>query len=448
MKETLVRRLSETIQKSLPGIAEGLNRFEVELSDLSPLDWLKSQNTPSKIYFSERDNSLQVAAVGAVKKITPQNTPGLKDALEIIQTDLQSSDPGIKYYGGICFDYDDQRSDIWYEFGKYFFLVPQFEIAVDTGKTIFAYNTVTGRQEPAKIIEDMTESISSIIFEETDSASTEKITVTNQSDLPDENRWTENVTSVIRDMSERDIQKVVLARQSQLQISNPLDPVEILSRLKRKNVKTYDFCFQTEHLNAFIGCSPECLFLLNGRQIYSEAIAGTRPKGTDADEQKKYRTELVESEKEQLEHDYVFDDVNESLTEICENVEVPDRRQVVSLTDLQHFCSRFNGRLKDDISICDIIRSLHPTAAVNGYPSAAAIRQIRKYEPFSRGWFAGPVGWIGKDAANFAVAIRSALVRSKQISLFAGAGIVKSSEPAMEWQETQNKIKQFLDVIK
>ena len=112
---------------------------------------------------------------------------------------------------------------------------------------------------------------------------------------------------------------------------------------------TYDFCFQFDKGNAFVGCSPECLFSSSEKNIYSEAIAGTRLKGTGAAEQKKYRAELIESEKEQLEHDYVFDDVTESLAEICDSVEIADRRQVVSLSYLQHFRSSFNGQLKDGV---------------------------------------------------------------------------------------------------
>jgi menaquinone-specific isochorismate synthase len=239
----------------------------------------------------------------------------------------------------------------------------------------------------------------------------------------------------------------VLARRTTLQLSSQVNPIDILTRVKNKNIKTYDFCFQLTEGDAFIGCSPERLFKKQGKVIYSEALAGTRLKGVSDKEQKQFYKELTESPKEQLEHDYVFDEVKDCLNDICSRMQVTGQRDVLSLSYLQHFCSRFEGELKDGIKNKDIINSLHPTAAVNGFPRLDARREIDKYESFSRGWFAGPVGWIDRQNADFAVAIRSALVTKKQISLFAGAGLVESSDPDLEWQETENKIKQFLDVI-
>ncbi|MCF7954453.1 MAG: isochorismate synthase [Phycisphaerae bacterium] len=449
LKETVTRAVIEQIEKSLPYLTEGLNRFETELENISPLDWLSRQSCQQKIYFSDRDKPFQVSAIGSAKSLTEQNSKNLEEALMAIDSDLELSQPAIKYFGGICFDPEVEPVDGWETFGRYRFTVPQFELRTENNKTLFAYNAeLTGDENISGLIEKFRKAIAHVNLENDSPVSVDQYTITKQTDCPDKKQWDENVKQVISDLGDTHIQKVVLARKLELQTSIPVRPVEILRRLKSKNVMTYNFCFQFEEGNAFIGSTPECLFSLRGKNIYSEAIAGTRLKGTDAAEQKKYHKQLVESEKEQLEHDYVFDNVNESLAEICGSVEIAARRQVVSLSYLQHFSSSFNGQLKDGVSVCDIIRSLHPTAAVNGYPSKAAIREIRKYESFSRGWFAGPVGWIAKGSANFAVAIRSALIRQKQISLFAGAGIVKSSNPEQEWQEIQNKIKQFLDVIK
>lgn len=449
LRETITERLIERIEKSAQDFHPGLNRFEIELGNISPLDWLSRQSCPGKIYFSSRDKTFEIAALGTAKAITQENSKGLEDALEIIDGTLKTCDPAIKYLGGICFDYDEGLTDSWEAFGRYRFVVPQFEIRIENKKTIFAYNVeLTEKQNTSSVIEDFKKAIDSINFDDVSLRHTDKYTIKSQVDSPGEKQWNENVTRIISDMKDRHIQKVVLARKSTLQTSIPVSPLEILRRLKHNNVMTYDFCFQFDDENAFVGCTPECLFSSRGKDIYSEAIAGTRLKGTDDAEQKKFHKELLESEKEQLEHDYVFDDINESLAGICSSVEVVNRRQVVSLAYLQHFCSKFNGQLKDGVSISDIIGTLHPTAAVNGYPPAAARQEIRKYETFSRGWFAGPVGWIAKDSAHFAVAIRSALIQNDNVSLFAGAGIVESSNAASEWQETANKIQQFLEVIK
>jgi menaquinone-specific isochorismate synthase len=90
-----------------------------------------------------------------------------------------------------------------------------------------------------------------------------------------------------------------------------------------------------------------------------------------------------------------------------------------------------------------VLGALHPTPAVGGYPRAGALGDIRALEPFDRGWWAGPVGWIGADGAEFAVGIRSGLVRGERLALFSGAGIVSGSVPEGEWAEIEQKIGDF-----
>lgn len=448
LKETIVRGLIERIKVSLPDLAEGLRRFEVEVEGVSPLDWLGGQGVAQKIYFSDRDKSFEVAATGSVQIITERNSENLKDAFATIEHMLALSDSAIRYFGGVCFDSDDELASEWEMFGRYRFVVPEFEIRTEGEKTTFAYNVELARTENViEIIDGFKEAVASVSFGISGCQFSDQYDVVSRVDSPCETQWNENVTQVINDLGDRRIQKVVLARKLKLETSMSVSPIEILKRVKENNIKTYDFCFQLSEGNAFLGCSPECLFEAQGGNIRSEALAGTRLKGGDALEQKEYHKQLVESQKEQLEHDYVLQDVNECLQKICDGVEVAGEREVVSLSYLQHFLTGFNGLLKDEVGTGEIIETLHPTAAVNGYPSQAAGKEIRKYESFSRGWFAGPVGWVGKDSAHFAVAIRSALIQGKEMSLYAGAGIVESSDPADEWQETENKIKQYLDAI-
>ncbi|MEZ4744549.1 MAG: chorismate-binding protein [Calditrichia bacterium] len=90
---------------------------------------------------------------------------------------------------------------------------------------------------------------------------------------------------------------------------------------------------------------------------------------------------------------------------------------------------------------------LHPTPAVGGYPKDLALPKISELEPFDRGWYAGPIGWFSKNAAEFAVAIRSGMVYHNKLLLYAGAGIVPGSEPEKEWDELENKISNFMRAL-
>jgi menaquinone-specific isochorismate synthase len=93
------------------------------------------------------------------------------------------------------------------------------------------------------------------------------------------------------------------------------------------------------------------------------------------------------------------------------------------------------------------LEKLHPTPAVGGFPTDRALRDIARLEPFDRGWYAGPLGWIAKDASQFVVGIRSGLTEGKRLHLFSGAGIVEGSVPEKEWEEIENKISDFVTLF-
>ena len=96
---------------------------------------------------------------------------------------------------------------------------------------------------------------------------------------------------------------------------------------------------------------------------------------------------------------------------------------------------------------CQLLESFHPTPAVAGYPVDKALAAIGQQEPFDRGWYAGPVGYIGRESTEFAVAIRCGLVEAERLSLYAGAGLVKGSDCEAEWNEIENKISNFIKVF-
>ena len=120
---------------------------------------------------------------------------------------------------------------------------------------------------------------------------------------------------------------------------------------------------------------------------------------------------------------------------------------LLRLSRVQHLISRFRGELTEGVTDEAIIERLHPTPAVGGVPVEKARRSIQAIEPFDRGWYAGPVGWVGFDQAEFAVAIRSALVTNGHVRLFSGAGIVHGSTPEREWGEMESKISSFLAIL-
>jgi len=415
------------------------------------LDWLAAQDSGVKMYWADRADSFAAAGAGAADIVTDDSHGCLAGALASIDGSIAAANASVRYYGGIAFDPDNACGEYWPRYGRFCFLVPQFELRRQDGKTTFACNI---RCESGETLESIEERLSGLTAKLTfpdgraqSSDEPARPAISSRLDVPDKTAWCEMVSKVIESLPERRIDKIVLARKSILEMSNAVDPISLLAAIRKNSVNTYDFCFQSNDNDAFIGCSPECLYSRDAGDIYSEAIAGTVPTGDTDAERQYHRGKLAASAKERQEHDYVFDSVRSDLGGICRRVDVIEARDILSLSYVQHFRSRFAGVLKDGVGTADIIEALHPTAAVNGSPSQAALEQIRTQELFARGWYAGPVGWIGPDASEFAVGIRSGRILNNEISLFAGAGIVRASEAELEWNETEHKLSLFLDVI-
>jgi salicylate biosynthesis isochorismate synthase len=133
--------------------------------------------------------------------------------------------------------------------------------------------------------------------------------------------------------------------------------------------------------------------------------------------------------------------ITEALAPAVTDLTVADVPEVVCHPDVQHLRTAIQGRLSDDTSIFDLVDRLHPTPAVGGLPRESALAWLDDNERLDRGWYAGPIGWIGGDGnGEFVVAIRSVLMAEGHASAFAGCGLVASSNPADEWEESQVKL--------
>jgi menaquinone-specific isochorismate synthase len=120
----------------------------------------------------------------------------------------------------------------------------------------------------------------------------------------------------------------------------------------------------------------------------------------------------------------------------------------VRLRSIQHLKTPVRGTLAGTPDVLPVVAALHPTPAMGGSPRAAALRLIAREEPFERGWYAAPVGWLaGETDGQFLVAIRSAVSDGRSVQLFAGAGIVRDSDPDREWAEVQLKFRPLLDAL-
>lgn len=268
-----------------------------------------------------------------------------------------------------------------------------------------------------------------------------------RTDRPGFPGWREIVEEALSTFDRGDLGKVVLARRTELEFSGDVDAALLAERLEAATPGCFHFYVEPEKGTVFLGASPERLFRREGRAIESEAVAGTRPRGASEADDAELRDELLASEKDLSEHAYVRTSIDEALGVLCEELEVGQDISEMKLARGWHLRSRVRGTLREGVTDADVLCALHPTPAVGGYPKSGAVEKIRDLEPFDRGWYAGPVGWIGPEGAEFAVGIRSGLMRGRSLALYSGAGIVSGSAPQDEWAEIEGKIGDFTRIF-
>ncbi|MFA4877352.1 MAG: anthranilate synthase component I [Methanoregula sp.] len=244
-----------------------------------------------------------------------------------------------------------------------------------------------------------------------------------------------------------DIFQAVLSRRMECDL--PGDPFSLYTALRKINPSPYMYYldFGDEQV---IGASPEMLVRVEKRRVTTVPIAGTRPRGLTAVEDKALAEDLLSDTKERAEHTMLVDLARNDLGRVCRfgSVGVTEFMNIEKFSHVQHIVSTVSGILRDNLDCYDAFRSCFPAGTVSGAPKIRAMQIIGEQEPFPRGIYAGAVGYIGFDRnLDFAIAIRTVLVRDGKASVQVGAGIVADSVPASEWRETENKAAAMIRAI-
>ena len=421
----------------------GIVQLSLEIEPIEPLAWLRAHAGADRIYWRSRNQSHETAGLGAAEMVSASEPDEVERVLEYVSRQLGNSFHGPRYYGGLQFDLGQSPGEAWRSFGAARFVLPRFEVTARDGRCEFSCHIVRGLEEEweesvANALRDVERLCDNLEAPPGDPAPA----LLERRDRPDREAWLTAVGDVLRACERGEVSKAVLARESTFRFDGPPDPLALLERLRAKTQDSYHFFFETGE-GSFFGASPERLYRRVNSYIKSEALAGTRPRGADEAEDERLGRELMASEKEIREHASVADALREAFHGVCRHVEDGGEVSLVQLDRCQHLGWSIEGLIDGGVSDAALLRALHPTPAVGGAPTAEALRCIRELEPFDRGWYAGPVGWIGYDAAEFAVAIRSGLQQGETVSLYSGAGIVPGSEPEAEWAEIENKMSTF-----
>ena len=194
--------------------------------------------------------------------------------------------------------------------------------------------------------------------------------------------------------------------------------------------------------------SPELYLQVNGREVLSRPIKGTRPRGIDSIADSSACKDLDNSSKERAELNMIVDLVRNDLGRVCEyaSVSVLSAGEIEELPTLLHRVATIKGRLKPGCSAASLLRATFPGGSVTGAPKIRAMQIIDELEASPRGPYCGAIGWLGLDGnMELSIAIRTALCDASECCAYyhAGSGIVADSSPQLEYEETLHKAAAF-----
>lgn len=233
-----------------------------------------------------------------------------------------------------------------------------------------------------------------------------------------------------------------------LQAELPVEAFTYYRKLRLKNPSAYMYYLDFGETK-IIGSSPESLVRVVGDTVTTNPIAGTRKRGATPVEDHQLQEELASDEKERAEHMMLIDLGRNDLSRVCEvgSVSVPVYMTIERYRYVMHIVSVVTGKLKTTATPIEALKATLPAGTVSGAPKIRAMRRIYEFEPVKRGIYAGAVGYLSFDnQLDFAIGIRTMVLKGQTAYVQAGAGIVYDSDPQSEYFETLQKAKTLLEV--
>jgi anthranilate synthase component 1 len=244
-----------------------------------------------------------------------------------------------------------------------------------------------------------------------------------------------------------DIFQVVPSRRYTVKMKQT--PLQLYIRLRNINPSPYMYIFNFKDIG-IVGASPETLMTVFDRKVITNPIAGTCPRGNSDEEDSELAQEMLNDKKERAEHVMLVDLGRNDVRMVSKGgtVNVDDLMSVVKYSHLQHIESTVSGELRDECDQFDATRAIFPAGTLSGAPKIRAMEIIDDLEPESRGIYGGGVGYYSWNGdADFAIVIRTVLIKNNTAYVQAGAGIVADSDPTYEYNETERKMAAMIKAI-
>lgn len=360
--------------------------------------------------------------------------------------------PRARFYGGLSFREDHRARGVWTDFPAWLFHLPLFELEGDgSGDAWLRARLLVDPSEREDVfarLRRMAETLRAELAARADFGAPHA-RVPGRATPTDRASWEEAVGASLDAIRSGAISKAVLARTLEVETERAVDPVDVVERLWEGNRGSHVFLFEPTPGSALVGAAPETVATLRDGVFHATAVAGSIRRGSSRREQAELAARLLASEKDRVEQRIALDDMIARLETVALQIRTDPQPHVLTLARIQHLETEIRASVPADVGVLDLLRLLHPTPAVCGLPRDAALAFLAEEEPFERGWYAGPVGWFDGDGNGvFAPALRTAVSTGSGWRLFAGAGIVDGSVPALEWEETGIKFEPVLEALR
>lgn len=453
--KTLIRGLMKRLQSvlaSLPSGTTGLTSItlatpELRLRHLPLLDehwfyWCKPSHRDSLLGMGE---ALRLSASGA------DRLQQLSTRFELLRDNWLQLDPdntGFRAtaFSGFAFDPADRMEQNWQGLPNAALFFPELLLQQSGNRCAVTFSFRHNRPEQAllrsrHLLQKLLDALCR------PRSRTVRTPLSRTAATPSDEDWINQITQATSQIRQGDLDKVVPFRRISVRAGQPFNPSRLIASLDDLYPSSLLFSIRLGG-STFVSATPERLVSRRGESITCDAIGGTIGRSAKPLQDLTLGRQLLNDPKSRHEHALVVKGILASLRTHCSKLHAAPRPTLKQLRNLQHLWTGIRGTLRGEGTLLTLADSLHPTAAVSGFPSIHAGRWLSEHQLTPRGWYTGAAGWIDREGdGELAVLLRCALLNGDQAELFAGAGVTSESCPSAELQETELKFGTMLEAL-
>jgi len=447
--------VSGAIKKARSSKGKQLISYTKQIQAFDPVKLFASfgKNQADRIFWGSTMDDFYLVGLGSCAEVN-DGDKGLPEMEQMIWRMMESASiynpfqthgTGLVAFGGMTFDMKNQHKTLWNNFPHQSLRIPKWVVTKDRQTFYCTVNTyVTELDEVYEFVDKIQDEMKALW---TGNESLGQNPPLQSKTEIQPGKWKATVAQAVEEIKYGKAQKIVLAREMNVRLSDQANIGAMLNTFRDTQENSYLFAIECNG-DCFIGATPERLVRMDDQRILSTCLAGTISRGANMEEDEMLKDRLLQDTKNRKEHDFVVIMIRNALEKYCFDINIPEEPVIYPLKHLQHLYTPVRATLKQGVCITDIVHTLHPTPALGGVPREESLRFIRENELLERGWYGAPLGWLDSNRnGEFAVSIRSGLVKGDNISLFAGCGIMGESDPEAEYKETKIKFSPMLSVL-